>query len=445
VMVNGPWGSGKSAATWALLNTIRNTKTSTSIEVYKSFLPFGNASESIAAFLVEMARQLSEENVMDISRELSMFIMEVTPTKDDELNIKGSFGPIEYAKKINTNTYGTETERIKKKFSNLKRKHRYLTLVIDDIDRLKPEEIVSVMRLVEKLRELPRVLVILPVYKSAIDNAFQQQLKLTASGASSFLRKLTDGVITINSNFSTLKTIFQESLVGEQARYESSFALYNITFPKFVWYCLLHNLLTLELIADIVAHTRQNSGYDTSKSLQQSPYYWNTRSIVTNSAAQKTSPHPLQMPLHENGQDKPFIQVIANKYGRVYEKTGDPLGQVQLMKHSIEQTFVFEPIYIDESTVESLTLSPNRREPFVNQEGQETKPLLFELLIPVMREGLDEPLISENYSLRDMKVLAREIIGNFRVTSPESQNVIENIYEAVKVACANFRTVDTNI
>ena len=207
VALNGLWGSGKTTATWAVINEVKKTLTANKnpekIEVIdKEFLLFGNVTESISSFLREFAHKLWTAGFVDVRDDIEQFILEVTPANDSHYTVTAGAGPLSITRPIKLKpkdvTYGV----IKSKFFKLTGSHKVVVVVLDDLDRLKPEEIVQLMHMVEKLRKIPRLIIILPVYQAIVTEAFNSQLKLPPVDAPTFVRKLIDYSVNLTNGLS---------------------------------------------------------------------------------------------------------------------------------------------------------------------------------------------------------------------------------------------------
>lgn len=166
IAFNGLWGSGKTTATWAVINEVKETlKANKNVEkvevIDKEFLLFGNSSEAISAFLREFAHKLWTAGFIDVRDDIEQFILEVTPANDSNYMVTAGAGPFSISRPIKLKAKDVTYDIIKTKFLRLAGSQKVVILVLDDLDRLKPKEIVQLMRMVEKLRKIPRIVIIL--------------------------------------------------------------------------------------------------------------------------------------------------------------------------------------------------------------------------------------------------------------------------------------------
>jgi Cdc6-like AAA superfamily ATPase len=150
LVVEGSWGAGKTTVTWALINLLEEKlKESGNAPVFifknqSSLLPFGSSSESIRVFLTGLAQDLWEENLFDVRKDIQRSILEVAPPEDGQYNVSTHLGPLNVSKNIGQSLFVFQnSERIKAKFRSLAKSNGIVILVLDDIDRLRPNEIVS--------------------------------------------------------------------------------------------------------------------------------------------------------------------------------------------------------------------------------------------------------------------------------------------------------------
>src|SRR5690606_35885467 len=151
-------------AAWALINELDKDLPDHFVVIDRSLLPFGSVNESISTFLNDFATVLKNENLVDISNEIDQFILESTPAVE-KLGVTASLGPISLSKNFGKSRNALNTNTLIDKFRRLRAKSKAIIIILDDLDRLRPNEVVDVLRMVEKLRVLPGVVVMLPMFK----------------------------------------------------------------------------------------------------------------------------------------------------------------------------------------------------------------------------------------------------------------------------------------
>ncbi|MCA9337123.1 hypothetical protein KC951_00245 [Candidatus Saccharibacteria bacterium] len=434
LMINGPWGAGKTTVTWALINELQATLTANDrktevITIDKSVLPFGNASESITAFLNYFAEDLWKQGAVDVRNDIKQFILEVTPEYESKYSVSANFGPLSFTKPFTARPIDIAHDVIKQKFkTKLADKDKVVVVVLDDLDRLRPDEIVDVMRMVEKLRILPRVLVILPAYKEIITNAFSESLKVPGDGAATFLRKLTDLDIVINNDINDLNTVF----INEFAK-NKTIEKYGLSVAELSWYSLLHNIIVTEAFERVKDNMDGNSVEPVFNGVL-STYLHRFRNLLNSHRNIRNSNDPV-FPTHaETDQGNVFVP-LGHHYGQLRD-----MGNVkQAMNQLLESKNVDNVMKL--VTKDPDVISEVKANNYITfDEGKEaasSAPVLIEVLIPYLKDSDKEPLLTDNYKLREIKRMAQMIQGDprFNINSED----LGLLYTITKDSYEKFR------
>lgn len=442
LVVSGTWGAGKSTATWALVNEVEDAlkkqhpNTEPLVTVEKSLLPFGSASGSITTFLNFLAQKLWADGLLDIRAEVGQFILEVAPDAEQDYQVSASLGPLSFSKPVNKKTQSVNAEKLHAKFQRLDKLGKTVMIVLDDLDRLRPAEIVDVMRMVEKLRALPGVIVVLPIYKRIVADAFQHDLNLQPSSAATFLRKLTDAEVFVENGKEELKQMFLDCFdESTKRRFETALQEYSLSVAELCWYMLLHNLI-LEEALEVVRSEGQPTGNSVARFFDGSlsAYTKNFRELLQESARRGTvNPFPTHA---IDDQGSAVFWTLGNYYANVKDNS-DANATVNRMAGLLRFDEINKAITTEQSVVEAVTNRTEKIDFNGELEAKSSSPMFLAVLLDLLQKNEDEPLLTENYKLRDMKILAQRIQGDPYFTVDDDP--LRTLYGVVRTTYRRFR------
>ncbi len=171
IAINGPWGSGKSS----LINLVRHhldnspKKGDLKIVDFKCWWFRGQEALTIAFFheLCSAMESSGETTKKIISKLGAQLLVKASPLAGTILNVAGGHGAGEIVSTLMSSIggfieQGETVEKLHKELSDALREdsRRYL-IVIDDIDRLSPEEAMLIFQLVKSVGGLPKVMYLL--------------------------------------------------------------------------------------------------------------------------------------------------------------------------------------------------------------------------------------------------------------------------------------------
>lgn len=171
IALNGPWGSGKSSAVNLIRYHLKGDIEADKIEIIDFRCWWFRGEEALTlAFLQELNASLQKslgDKVKELIPRLSKMLLQAGPVVGTAINLStgsilGSLigGSMDFAKR-----FFSEKESIEKLFQDLSKAlteqdKRFLVL-IDDIDRLAPNEALLIFRLVKSVGRLPNVMYLL--------------------------------------------------------------------------------------------------------------------------------------------------------------------------------------------------------------------------------------------------------------------------------------------
>jgi hypothetical protein len=471
VLMNGSWGSGKTTAVRALLKGVNKQcgKKRDLRFVEYSFLPFGNVNESIADFINELAGQLWQANWLDMRKEVKCLIISATPADDTKYTLGFNTGlfTVGIERGRQKRTFIDSERKLYERFNTLAKKRRTVVVTIDDIDRLQPDETVAILRLIEKLRKLPNLLIVVPVHKTIVSNAVQEHLKLPRRiDAQTFLRKATDAEFSINNKLATLKKVFLEGwddidkdndllklLENDPAAMQSKALQYEgaKTISALCWYTLLHISILEEAITDIVENSGDGEGNAVARVFNpgSSEYLADIKHLLTESRQKRGDLYPVSNSAKKNANDPEDAAIIlpagaSVEYQPLVESSsGDPLQHLKLLARKVD--------YNDKWTYTDTGLIDSLKSTNVEDNGRYDKTaryILLELFMTRLTTTTHEPFITENlhgyYKLRDVKELSQKIRSRILVIHDEDKtgehyNIVKLIFKTVRESFEEFR------
>lgn len=431
VALDGPYGAGKTTAARTLLRElIKGEEVNKITYIDHTFLPFNNPSEAIAVFLNKLAEKLWRERLADIRSDIQQFILEVSPENRYEASV--SLGGLSISWPISRgNSYDGVSQAIIDKLQKAVKAGRTVVIILDDLDRLEPHQIVAIMRMVEKLRELPRVIIILPIYKQIIKNAFTGQINIDASIGSALLRKLIDFEIKVSNRQRDLERVFKKEL----HKYSSSTGDLTSAQLDLSWNILLHNVIIAEG-RDLISK-ETGDGQEKWAILKKSPYLAQIRSTLADHLDEyrsPTKPYPAQF---LNSRNTPVWAPLGLQYRAFVSMNDKEDGPAQLAEMR-NTASVMKPISTDEQVIADLK-GGGAWPPFdTKQEEKNSEPALTHFFLPILKaQKTDESFLTDTYKLRDMSILARSIGGSRKLAAALKDT--GKLYQLIKEEFDNFR------
>lgn len=448
VAINGAWGTGKSTATWALINELDKALPDHFTVIDRSLLPFGSVNESISTFLSDLATVLKNENLIDISSEIDQFILESTPAVE-KIGVTASFGPLSLSKSFGKSRNALNTTTLVDKFKKLRRKSKAVIIVLDDLDRLRPSEVVDVLRMVEKLRVLPGVIVMLPMFKKIINEAIKNDLSLDGPSAATFMRKLTDAELNIENDIEDLKSSFNTTLKellndSDQTRtWGVGSVTKSIQLSDLIWSLLVHVMIISETISKASSTDNPNPslliGNANSNYLQKMTDLFRESSYGQRLHLSVEHPYPVWV---NNGGEK--LTSIGERWPGIRGRNNDWLGELnELLRwgNSASAVTTDETVINSLRSTTSIEFTKDGDENIQAKEAASHIPIFIQVFMPLTQATDSEPLLTENYKRRDINILARKIAPELKNMTLESrdEDAMRQVFEFVKSKYDQFR------
>lgn len=262
--------------------------------------------------------------------------------------------------------------------------------------------------MIEKLRRLPGIFVFVPVHMNIINNALSQTLGLR-DGVSGFVNKLIDYEITLHNSLDDLKRAFIENYKhGEDTALES---------VERVWCMLLHNIILAEAVR-YWHNERVNADIVEYELAEKSGYFQQISNLLQWHVSEKESSTPFIAKADNLGVE-PFRGVLTRG-----EDNGMRSGYLEKLRRISSLSI---PVITNDKVLNDDKPIPQLIRPLVDDD---VSPAFFSIFLPWLQHlRTREPLVTNNYSLRDMSMMARSISS--KVAAGEAWDVTYGVVSTV--------------
>ena len=268
IAVHGDWGAGKTTAALALRNHLRDQDENGMTVVLQTFnlLPFGNINESLSSMLKMIADELWIRKLLDVRKEFKTMLIDATPVYDISTGFS-AFGLFKLNHRITRSKTKKDYERsLRSKFTYLRKKGRKIKIIImiDDLDRMNPEEVVIIIRVIEGFKKIPGIIFLIPFNRNIVVSSVRQFLKIEEFEARVYLRKFIKSSITIHLGLKDLRYSFIDAFKASITMDRRSMVwkrIYGFNPENLSWYIFLHIALIEELVT-IMRNTQTATSLD---------------------------------------------------------------------------------------------------------------------------------------------------------------------------------------
>lgn len=204
VALNGPWGSGKSSAVNLILHNLKETAADDKIEIVNFACWWFRGEEALAlAFFREIYAALNPslgEQFKKLLLKIGARLLRAGSAVGPAIDFAGGSGAGSVASGAmdwlsSLIEQGENVEKLHKELSEaLARQDRRFLIVIDDIDRLAPEEALLIFRLVKSVGRLPKIVYLLVYDRSLAEKIVSE--RFPAEGPH-YLEKIVQAVFEL--------------------------------------------------------------------------------------------------------------------------------------------------------------------------------------------------------------------------------------------------------
>ena len=405
--VNGGWGSGKTFASRELAGYIDRRWENVHVK-YTQLLPFNDINEFLSNLLSTIAVELYRAGLLDVRSEFRRLLIDATPKNN--FNFKFSMFGLEVG--TNLNLKGDYHSDLKKKFEYFARvdaREGYegghkLLIVIDDLDRMKSDEMVVIIRMIENFKDVPGVIFILPFYREVVSSSIGEYLSLEDADAHMYLRKFIDYSLTISLTLDHLRHSFNKGLALRQHQIQSvdRTFFYGENLETAFWYIFLYICLTEEY----AKHS--------PKTTFQSDYMRRLTTLLGGSSAEN-----LYLQRGKN---------LKTKAEQKWQRLADIPGVQEGSEYNWSCLNTAE-VLLDYVVCQQ------------NQVGDDKKQKTFleEIVFKNMAQSSQEAFLANNYSRRDMQQIASRIMAEYWLLNDAQKQDLKLVVNIIKEQFAQWR------
>ncbi|MCG7981771.1 MAG: P-loop NTPase fold protein [Candidatus Thiodiazotropha lotti] len=206
--INGAWGSGKSSAVNLIRQELKKNKKQIEVSEFKCWWYRGEEALALA-FLQNLHALLShslKDKVKDFIPKLGRNLLQAGPVVGSAMALTpaGPLGAVTSASFKFAERFFPKGDTLENTFQKLsdvlkEQNLRYL-IIIDDIDRLSPDEALAIFRIVKSVGRLPNVMYLLVFDRELAENAIKERYP---SEGPHFLEKIIQASFEIPEPLST--------------------------------------------------------------------------------------------------------------------------------------------------------------------------------------------------------------------------------------------------
>lgn len=244
IAVTGPWGSGKSSAVNLIRAELRDRKEDT-LSVFDFKCWWYRGEEAIAlAFLQELNSALKSslgDKVKGLVPEMGRYLLQAGPVLGSAVALAstGGWGALVTGSAAFAKRFFPEKPSLENTFRKLSKtlatQNKRVLIIIDDIDRLAPDEALGVFRLVKSIGRLPNVMYLLVFDRALAEAAVAERFP---SEGPHFLEKIIQASFELPSPtpsdlHNALLAAFQELCGTPDEEYQVRFMnlFYDVVAP----------------------------------------------------------------------------------------------------------------------------------------------------------------------------------------------------------------------
>ena len=430
IAVQGGWGTGKTWATWALINYLKkkNKGTIEYLDFYFELLPFANINESVTHILGKISNKLWEKGIVDIRKELKQVIIDSTPIQ--ELDAGMSLFGLSLSRKISVNDSSFKNkDQLKEKLLKVHNRNQRIIIVLDELDRLKPDEVIIVTRMVDSFKKVPGIIFVLPFNREVVANSIKESLLISDNNSHVYLRKFIKSSITIKLSITNLKNSFTSELQFNKKLKDIKAikSHFDRDIDEIIWYILLNALLLKESLADIGINADANDVSRVYPRGEKSNYLGYLYLMLRKGDARSVEDGDSTLPFFDDNKWKRFSHI----YRGLSEPTSSVDNTLRQLKSMYTEDMLSNHIYTDTGLIDELKTRSQVN--FDSNRNLSSKTVFEILVLPNIEKSIDEPYLTDNYSRRDMEQLGRAIFNELEgKINPEPTQFVKDVSRVVR-------------
>ena len=312
-------------------------------------------------------------------------------------------------------------------------------IMIDDLDRMSPEEVIIVTRMVENFRKVPSIIFVLPFRRQIVASSVGKFLNLNNADSHVYLRKFIKSSITINLTLNNLQESFIQIFRRETPNIREK--LLGLDAALVAWYMLLHTILLEELTIIMQTPEDTNASVSLEDLLQNKSHYLPKLLAYFHPEKKENRNHAMQ----EQGkwqrvQDKYkwLQQIVTNQSSSINDIAKQvnwrKYRQLSLLTNGNE---INKPICTQvkyDSQLDGYACGCD--------QPAEHKTFFNAVIMPKIQSSQRESLLTDEYSRRDIEQLASAIHRDLAFSADNDTSELEyakQLSNVVKNRFSEFR------
>jgi predicted KAP-like P-loop ATPase len=185
IALNGPWGSGKSCAVNLIRHHLKKDVDESRLELIDFKCWWFRGEEALTLAFLQQLNSSLQKSLSDKAKELiprlGKILLQAGPVVGPAINVTtgGLWGTLTAGSMDFARKFFSDTESIEKVFQRLsavlEEQGKRFLVIIDDIDRLTPDEAMLVFRLVKSVGRLPNVMYLLVFDRELAEKAVNER------------------------------------------------------------------------------------------------------------------------------------------------------------------------------------------------------------------------------------------------------------------------------
>lgn len=233
IFITGPWGIGKTRAAYFIANHIYcgipDLLFKTLVFNHEMII-FSDSETSLRILLSRVADKIKRLKIADLRKEFASLTGAYVDTAQTSLELQ-LFRFLTISRSFGTHQFVRDSlPFIRQRFAELASDGWRIVLIIDDIDRLKPEDQLVTLHFIQLMRSIPGFVVIVPIEKMIVANGISKILSVgdengSANIGEQFIERFSDHTIALRADYYFYRTEIFTKIV--KSTLDSYFSIFS--------------------------------------------------------------------------------------------------------------------------------------------------------------------------------------------------------------------------